>query len=122
MKVIEEGLASPQAADKRAGELGLTAYIVSGPKSDGTFQIKVLAGSPYGDDPDPLAAEPTQEDFMTAEVWRSAKDQGADIWTRLTDEQRDQIEKRLAWVDAARARNDAEANGTLDRGDIDAAE
>lgn len=98
MKVIAEGLASQEEADKKAGELGLTGYIVSGPKADGTYQIKVLTGAPYATEPDYLATEPTDEDRMRAEVWQSAKDQGADIWTQLSDEKRMQIEARIAWV------------------------
>lgn len=119
MKVLEEGLASDEAAHKRAGELGLTGYIVSGPKADGTYQIKVLTGSPYGEVADPFSVDPTPNDYMTAQVWQSAKDQGADIWTMLSDEQREQINKRLDWVDNHRARTEAELNGTMDRGDTD---
>lgn len=46
MKVVREGFDTRDAAQKEASRLGMTGYIISGPKADGTWCIKVLTGPP----------------------------------------------------------------------------
>jgi len=46
VKEIRTGFPTREDAQKEASRLGLSGYIISGPKADGTWSIKVLTRNP----------------------------------------------------------------------------
>lgn len=46
MKIIREGFPDKKAAQKEASNMGLTGYIIGGPRPDGTYCIKVMTMAP----------------------------------------------------------------------------